>query len=72
MNLLLGGRDTIAANLSWLFYELAYHPDVYAKLREEVHNTIGTNGTAPTYADLKSMTYLQHCLKESIVFMLAC
>src|SRR5438552_17584141 len=28
---LLAGRDTSACTLSWLFYELAYHPDVYAK-----------------------------------------
>src|SRR5947207_15855326 len=64
-NLLLGGRDTIAANLSWLFYELSYHPDVYAELRAEVHKVIGTEGKSPTYEDLKKMTYLQHCLNES-------
>jgi len=61
---LLAGRDTTACTLSWLFYELAYHPDVYAKLREEVLNTLGLNGT-PTYEALKSMKYMQYCLNES-------
>lgn len=63
---LLAGRDTTACTLSWLFYELAYHPDVYSKLREEVLGTLGTDGK-PTYEDLKSMKYMQYCLNESIL-----
>lgn len=63
VNALLAGRDTTAATLSWLFYELAYHPDVYAKLREEVISTVGLD-SKPTYDDLKSMKYLQHCMNE--------
>lgn len=68
VNVLLGGMDTIAANLSWLFYELSYHPDVYARLRKEVLDTLGTDGKEPTYEDLKSMTYLRNCLNEGIKF----
>jgi cytochrome P450 len=63
---LLAGRDTTACTLSWLFYELAYHPEVYKRLREEVLSTIGKDGK-PTYEDLKRMKYLQYCLNESIV-----
>lgn len=61
---LLAGRDTTACTLCWLFYELAYHPHVYAKLREEVLRALGTDGK-PTYEDLKNMKYLQYCLNES-------
>jgi hypothetical protein len=61
---LLAGRDTTACALSWLFYELAYHPDVYARLREEIVKTLGRHST-PTYEDLKGMKYLQWCLNES-------
>ena len=60
---LLAGRDTTACTLSWLFYELAYHPEVYAKLRDEVLRTLGPDGK-PTYEDLKGMKYLQYCLHE--------
>lgn len=64
---LLAGRDTTACTLSWLFYELAYHPGVFARLREEILNTVGTQGL-PTYEDLKGMKYLQWCLNESILY----
>ena len=67
VNTLLAGRDTTAATLSWLFYELAYHPAVYSKLRKEVLDTLGTDGK-PTYENLKSMKYLQYCLNEGIIF----
>lgn len=63
VNTLLAARDTTAATLSWLFYEFAYHPDVYAKLRVEVMNNIGLNGK-PTYDQLKNMKYLQWCINE--------
>jgi cytochrome P450 len=50
VNILLAGRDTTAATFCWLFYEMAYHPDVYAKLTEEVLDTLGPDGK-PTYED---------------------
>jgi len=63
VNTLIAGRDTTAACLSWLFFELSYHPEVYRKLREEVLGTLGQDGK-PTYEDLKNMKFLQHCLNE--------
>ena len=68
LSTLLAGRDTTAGTLSWLFYELAYHPDVYTKLREEVLCTIGTE-RKPTYEDLKNMKYMQYCVNESIIII---
>jgi cytochrome P450 len=65
VNILLAGRDTTAATLSFLFYELAYQPAVYKQLREEVLQTLGIHGE-PTYANLKSMKFLQNCLNETL------
>ncbi|EFQ30109.1 cytochrome P450 [Colletotrichum graminicola] len=63
--ILLAGRDTTAATLSWTLYELARYPDVYAKLRHEVLTTVGPR-RAPSYEDLKSMKYLANCLQETL------
>lgn len=57
---LLAGRDTTASSLSWLFYELARHPEVVKKLRKEIIDQVGLE-RAPTYNDLKNMRYLQVC-----------
>ena len=62
---LLAGRDTTANTLSWLFYELSKHPDVVEKLSKEILNIVGWD-REPTYADLKSMRYLQHTLNETL------
>ena len=62
---LLAGRDTTAATLSWTFYELAHHPGVYSKLRQEILSIVGTD-RSPSYDDLKSMKYLSHTLNETL------
>jgi len=62
--ILLAGRDSTAATLSWLFYELSRHPDIVARLRAEITTHLGPR--APTYADLKAMRYLHNCLAETL------
>jgi cytochrome P450 len=62
---LLAGRDTTASTLSWTFYEMARHPDVFKKLREEIIQTVGLE-QAPTYSDLKNMKYLQNVMAETL------
>ncbi|RHZ46325.1 cytochrome P450 [Aspergillus thermomutatus] len=63
MNVLLAGRDTTASLLSNLFFMLAKHPRIWAKLREEV---AFLNGRPPTYEQLRNLTYLKYCLNESL------
>jgi cytochrome P450 len=65
ISVLLAGRDTTAATLSWLFHELAKAPEVYTKMREEVLKVVGDE-RAPTYDDLKSLKYLNNCLNETL------
>jgi cytochrome P450 len=67
VNTLLAARDTTAAALSWLFYEFAYAPEKYAKLRNQVLSTLGKD-RAPTYEELKNMKYMQWCINEGIPF----
>lgn len=62
---LLAGRDTTASTLSWTLYELARHPECVRRLREEILSVVGPDRT-PTYADLKSMKYLQNVMNETL------
>jgi cytochrome P450 len=62
---LLAGRDTTACTLSWTIYELARHPEVVKKLREEIMAQVGLD-REPTYDDLKSMKYLQNIMNETL------
>ncbi|KAA6413114.1 MAG: cytochrome P450 [Lasallia pustulata] len=65
VSVLLAGRDTTAAMLSWLFYELSAHPAIVRTLRAEILARLGPS-TPPTYDDLKNMRYLQHVLSETL------
>ncbi|KAM0242594.1 hypothetical protein ACHAPO_001016 [Fusarium lateritium] len=62
---LLAGRDTTAATLSWTLYELGRHPNAVKRLRSEILSALGTERT-PTYEDLKSMSYLKAVLNETL------
>ncbi|KAJ5539379.1 hypothetical protein N7513_007711 [Penicillium frequentans] len=65
---LLAGRDTTAGTLSFCLYELSRHPEVVAKLREEIRDRlgVGANGQKPSYTDLKEMKYLSAVLNETM------
>ncbi|KAK2005113.1 cytochrome P450 [Colletotrichum falcatum] len=62
---LLAGRDTTAASLSWTLYELGRHPEAVRKLRAEIIEQVGLDRD-PTYADLKNMKYLQNVMNETL------
>lgn len=62
---LLAGRDTTAATLSWAFYELGRHPEAVRRLRAEILEQVGVD-RAPTYRDLKDMKYLQSVMNETM------
>jgi cytochrome P450 len=65
MSVLFAGRDTTAATLSWAMYELSNYPLMWAKLRKEILNKVGSQAT-PTYETLKNLTYLKNVLNETL------
>jgi cytochrome P450 len=65
MAVLIAGRDTTAATLSWTVYELANYPQIVRKLRNVILNTVGSS-RMPTYEDLKNMPYLTHTINEAL------
>lgn len=62
---LLAGRDTTAATLSWTIYEISHYPEIWQKLRKTILDAVGPDGV-PTYDDLKGMTYLTYCINETL------
>ncbi|POR33519.1 Cytochrome P450 [Tolypocladium paradoxum] len=62
---LIAGRDTTAATLSWAMYELAACPHLWARLRALVLEHVGP-ARAPSYEDLKNLTLLTHTLNETL------
>ncbi|KAF9236405.1 cytochrome P450 [Melanogaster broomeanus] len=53
LNIMIAGRDTTTATLTFAVYMLSQHSDVLARLREEILTKVG--GRRPTHDDLKDM-----------------
>ncbi|KAG5362519.1 Cytochrome P450 52A13 [Yarrowia sp. C11] len=68
LNILLAGRDTTAGILSWIVYELARHPEVWKKLRAEIHQDFGdgTDLSQITFEGLKRCEYLRFVINETL------
>ena len=64
LNVLLAGRDTTASLLGNMWFTLAKRPDIWAKLRREVEDTL--HGKRPTFEQLKEMKYLKAVMNECI------
>jgi len=58
------GHETTANLLSWTLYLLARHPDVLAKLRQELDTFV--QGKIPTAEDLQQLVYTRAVLNESM------
>ncbi len=65
MTLIFAGHDTSTSTLSFLFYELARHPNVLARLQAEQDEKLG--GSTPTPAQLLGeLPYLEMVLDETL------
>ncbi|KAK7046747.1 cytochrome P450 [Favolaschia claudopus] len=65
LNISVAGRDTVTCLTTFAVYMLAEHPDVLAKLRQEIHERLGEKGK-PTVEDMKEMKYLRAVLNETL------
>lgn len=64
MTLFLAGHETTALSLSWTCYLLAQHPEVEAKLVEELRAVLGDR--EPATDDVPRLRYTEMVLKESM------
>ena len=64
VTLVLAGHETTANALAWTWYLLSEHPQVEAKLHEELAQVLG--GCLPTIDDLPKLVYADMVIKESM------
>jgi len=64
LTLFVAGHETSANGLAWAFYLLAQHPNVAAKLLEELDREL--KGQPPMPADLERLPYLEQVTKEAL------
>lgn len=61
--LFIAGHETTATAMAWVWYVLAQHPEVYAKLQAEVD---ALEGRVPGFADLPNLRYAEQVIKETM------
>lgn len=63
ITLFIAGHETTANAVAWAFYLVARHPEVEAKLLQELASL---NGQPPTMADLAQLPYSEQVIKEAM------
>ena len=68
LNIMVAGRDTTAGLLSFTFFELARHPKVWNRLKDEIYHHFGSGEDSDveniSFETLKQCTYLKWVLNE--------
>ena len=62
--ILMVGHETSSVTASWALYQLARHPEVYARLTDEIDRVLG--GRSPTAKDIEVMPYLTMVFNECL------
>ena len=64
VTLFFAGHETTANALTWCWYLLARHPEVVAKMRQEIDDVLGDRPAR--LADVRQLPYLDMVIKESM------
>jgi len=64
LNFLIAGRDTTAQAMSWCFFLISQHPNVEAKILEEIQDVCGVGQLQ--YDHLSHFKYLEAVLNETL------
>ena len=66
LNILGAGRETTAAFLTDIWFELSRHPTVFARLQKEVQDSTDSSTSDLTFESLKSLNFLRAILNETL------
>lgn len=65
-NLTFAGIDTTGNTFSYLFWELARHPQWQQRIRDELCNIIFTTQGIPEYKDIANLPILEAVIQETL------
>lgn len=60
------GHDTTTAAINWALFLLGLHPEIQAKVHDELDSVFGNLDRPVTTEDLRELKYLENCIKESL------
>ncbi len=64
LSFFVAGHETMATALTWCWYLLSQHPDIYVRMREEGDHVLA--GRLPTVADIPNLPYTLQVFKETL------
>ncbi|KAF9410171.1 hypothetical protein BGZ94_001741 [Podila epigama] len=65
MNFLLAGRDTSTNLLTFMCYNLGKHPDIMARVRQEIFEVVGYD-RKPDHEDIKKLKFMKQVINETL------
>lgn len=64
MTIFLAGHETTATALTWTFYLISQHPEVYKKIKKEIDEVVGKGEFM--FQHFEQLKYTKACLDESM------
>ncbi len=62
----MGGHETLAGLMTWIFYLLDQYPDTQQKVLQEIEEIFGDKKEIISFEQLEKMQYLEAALKETL------
>ena len=66
LTMLLGGEDSTAATMAWMFHLLTEHPDIQARVQAEVDEVLETSDMLTNYRDHERLAYIEAVAFETM------
>ncbi|XP_071538539.1 cytochrome P450 4C1 [Panulirus ornatus] len=60
------GHDTTAAAVNWSLYLLGHHPEIQARVHEELDSLFGDSNRPVSMDELRELKYTENCIKEAL------
>lgn len=66
LTMLLGGEDSTASTMAWIFHFLMEHPDIQARVQAEVDEVLGKGEMLTDYRDHERLPYVEAVAFETM------